>query len=470
VDGIAGVMPFVPASGSVSGPVSGSVSGENGESLTVLGFTGEVDNHDQLRNELAGRGHRFRTRSDTEVVLAAFTEWGPGAAARLDGAFAIAVWEPRRRRLTLVRDRLGIKPLYYQHRARELRFASELNALLAAEDTHAVLDLGGLRELMLSSHPMISTPGRTPFAGITELLPGHLLTCSPDGMRLERYWSLRPREHSDALPATVDNVRSLLTEAVGRHPEAEVPWLDLGPRGGLGLGDSGTSRLLFRTVREQHAVALSGEGADEVFGGYRWFHAGPDFTRLLDPDLAAALDLPAHCQRLYKQAAAELDHPDSADAREREQRVNSYLNLTRFLPVQLARTSRLSMSAGLAVRVPFCDHRLVEYVFNVPWPMKTFGGREKSLLRAAAGGLVPEPVLARPKILYQVTRDPSYRAALATQVRSLLLDSGSPALALLDPAAVRSLLLTDTPGTSAGLEFVLDLDTWLRHYRPRLAC
>jgi asparagine synthase (glutamine-hydrolysing) len=232
-----------------------------------------------------------------------------------------------------------------------LRFASEPKALLAAEDADCAVDLDGFRELMLSSHPMINTPGRTAFAGIAELPPGHVLVSTPDSSQLWRYWSLQPREHDDDLPATISTVRSLVSQAVHSHLEAEVPRctllsggldssfiaslvhqepipgqdtvsVDVGAgsgvasdgmarspdapfielmaahlgslhrdvripaavlaspllrqqvvsaRDGLGLGDFDASLLLlFRAVRERHTVALSGEAADEVFGGYRW--------------------------------------------------------------------------------------------------------------------------------------------------------------------------------------------------------
>jgi asparagine synthase (glutamine-hydrolysing) len=111
-------------------------------------------------------------------------------------------------------------------------------------------------------------------------------------------------------------------------------------------------------------------------------------------------------------------------------------------------------------------------VFNAPWSMKTFDGREKSLLRAAAQGIVPEPVLARRKSPYPVTRDPAYRTALTGQVRELVLAGESPALALLSTTAVSELLLTPSGPVNRfpreGLEFVLDLDAWLRIYQPRL--
>jgi asparagine synthase (glutamine-hydrolysing) len=538
---------------------------ENGEPVAVLVFTGEIYNYRELRAELSARGHRFRTRSDSEVVLAGFLAWGADLVPRLEGMFAFAVWEVAPRRLTLVRDRLGIKPLFYRYASGRLWFGSELKAVLAHPEVTAAADLDSLRELVLASHPMVNTPGRSVFAGIGEVPPGHLVAVTPGGPAVRRYWSLVPREHTDDLATTVGTVRSLLERTVRGHLQGEVslctllsggldssviatlaaplragddvqhtvsvdfgggqesaddimrrswdaPFVELmagrlgsdhrrllitppeladprhraavvDARDGLGLGDFDASLLLmFRAVRERHTIALSGDGADEIFGGYRWFGSEStgfpwhdvvgraELSRLLAPDLAAALDLEGHRAELYRQAAAELDHLPGTSAGERELRLNSYLNLTRFLPGLLDRTDRLSMSCGLEVRVPFCDHRLVEYVFNTPWPLKTFDGREKSLLRAASAGLVPQEILQRRKSPYPMVRDPRYRAALSDQLRQLLAGD-SPVLPLLDVAAVRALLLdadVERRFPREGLEFVLDLDLWLRVHRPRL--
>jgi asparagine synthase (glutamine-hydrolysing) len=259
-------------------------------------------------------------------------------------------------------------------------------------------------------------------------------------------------------------------------------------RDGLGLGDFDTSLLLlFRAVRERFRVTVSGEGADELFGGYRWSTtaqtapgrfpwddvlAGAELTRLLDPALAAALDLPAYRAQLAADAASELEHLPGTSPREADLRLCSYLNLTRFLPCLLDRTDRLSMGVGLEVRVPFLDHRLVEYVFNVPWAMKTFDGREKSLLRAAVADLLPYPILARRKSPYPMTRDPDYRRALTAQVAAMLAHR-DPAMDLLDRDAVRALLLDPTHTRHRfpreGLEFVLDLGQWLRIQQPVLS-
>ncbi|MFI6317625.1 asparagine synthase (glutamine-hydrolyzing) [Nonomuraea sp. NPDC050556] len=533
----------------------------DGRPVAALVFTGEIYNHHALRRELAAEGFAFATRSDSEVVLKAYLAWGLDAVTRLEGMFAFAIWDVRLRRLLLARDRLGVKPLYFRHTRDVVAFGSEPKAVLAHPGSRTELDLNGLRELLLSSHPMVNTPGRAVFKGMAEVPPAHTVTLDEHGVRSRRYWALTPREHTDDLPTTIATVRSLLTASVQGHLQADVPLctllsggldssviaaiagggnttsVDFGAsqestddamrrewdapyvdlmaahlgsrhrrvvippadladpalraavveaRDGLGMGDFDSSLLLLlRAVRQEHVVALSGEAADELFGGYRWFRdgadsatdfpwnqvVGPDLTRLLDPGLAAALDLRAHRADLYRQAVAELDHLPGTSARERELRTGSYLNLTRFLPALLERTDRLSMSCGLEVRVPFCDHRLVEYVFNTPWPLKTFDGREKSLLRAAAGGLVPEQILRRRKSPYPMVRDAAYRRALTGQVEALLLGD-SPALALLDVRALRALLLRPEVADRfprAGLEFVLDLDHWMRAHRPRLS-
>ncbi|MEY2243507.1 asparagine synthase (glutamine-hydrolyzing) [Streptomyces sp. BF23-18] len=536
----------------------------DGRTVLAVVFTGEVYNHARLRSELAALGHRFATRCDSEVVLHAIDAWGEGAPARLEGMFAYAAWEPLSRRLTLVRDRFGIKPLCYARVADAVVFGSEPKAVLAHPAVTARLDLDGLRELLLSAHPMIKTPGRSVFAGLKEVAPGTVVTVTREGVRVRRYWSLAPVEHRDDLPATVTRVRQLLEEAVTGQLAADVPVsvllsggldssaiaalarpaagtlhtlsVDLGNqtsdrdamgrdpdgpyaelmvrhlgsshrrvrleaeplaapvwrarvghlRDGLTLGDFDISLLqLYRAVREDFPVTLAGDGADELFGGYRWFTPQAaaadsfpwesvldraDLTRLLDPTLSAALDLPAHRAELHQTACAEIEHLPGTTPAEAALRRDSYLNLTRFLPCLLDRADRLSMGVGLEVRVPFLDHRLVEYVFNVPWGMKTFDGREKSLLRAAVTDLLPEPVLTRRKSPYPMVRNPAYRAALSAQVERLLAEAG-PATDLLDVTAVRSLLLESTGADRfprEGLELVLDLDRWLRTHRPTL--
>ncbi|AUX24619.1 uncharacterized protein SOCEGT47_051580 [Sorangium cellulosum] len=158
---------------------------------------------------------------------------------------------------------------------------------------------------------------------------------------------------------------------------------------------------------------------------------------------------------------------------ERRMREICYLHLTRFLPLLLDRDDRMSMATGLAVRVPICDHRLVEYVFNTPWSMKTFDGREKSLLRAASAGLLPRSVLERRKSPYPATQDPAYAQALCDRLAGLLARGDAPALPLLDLPRARAVAadggarLDDI--AQASLERALSLNDWLERYEVELA-
>jgi asparagine synthase (glutamine-hydrolysing) len=258
-----------------------------------------------------------------------------------------------------------------------------------------------------------------------------------------------------------------------------------------GIGDMDTSLyLLFRSIRARTTVALSGESADEVFGGYRDFHdpdtvaadtfpwlAGrmmnrdPADPELWDAGLVKELNLAGYYEDQYRTALAEvpeLTGSAAADPHERRMRQICYLYLTRFLPLLLDRKDRMSMAVGLEVRVPFCDHRLVEYVFGTPWAHKTFDGREKSLLRAATADLLPESVIQRVKSPYPSTQDAGYEQMLRRQIAALLV-SDSPVRPLIDSEAVRDRLATPVeglPGMAARmrLEQVLALDAWLRDY------
>jgi asparagine synthase (glutamine-hydrolysing) len=249
------------------------------------------------------------------------------------------------------------------------------------------------------------------------------------------------------------------------------------------LGDMDSSLFLMCKAIRQHAtVALSGEGADELFGGYRWFHDPDAVGADTFPWLAAAgrlgreavfeprlrhLDLGAYQATRYRQALAEMPVVPGEDAKEKRMSQISYLHLTRFLPIPLDRKDRLSMAVGLEIRVPYCDHRLVEYVFNVPWHMKSFDGREKSLLRAAASDLVPPSILNRPKNPFPAIQDPGYHARLRDAVSNLLNVKSAPVMAILNRPTVRALAAMPPTGAQLvrlGLERILRLNDWLERY------
>jgi asparagine synthase (glutamine-hydrolysing) len=214
---------------------------------------------------------------------------------------------------------------------------------------------------------------------------------------------------------------------------------------------------LFQAVRTESTVALSGESADEVFGGYAWFHdpkavkagtfpwlatTGSTFngTQVLDDDLLERLNLPEFETDSYADAIAETPVHRGEDAVDRRMREISYLHLTRFVQFLLDRKDRMSMAVGLEVRVPFCDHRLVDYVFNIPWRLKTFDGREKSILRAATRELLPDSIVERQKNPYPSTQDPAYEEAIRADVAEILEDRSHPAASLLNRKVIEDML------------------------------
>jgi asparagine synthase (glutamine-hydrolysing) len=185
-------------------------------------FNGEIYNHADLRPDLIERGHRYSTRSDTETIIHVYEEYGDSGLERLEGMFAFALWDASEKRLLLVRDRLGIKPLYYSVDARELLFASEVKALIAGGH-RARLNADVLPEYLASRYVSGSD---TFFQDVKKLLPGHALSWSPDeGMALRRYWHLpSPQpDHTTSLPAEAADLRVRLTHAVRRHLMSDVP-------------------------------------------------------------------------------------------------------------------------------------------------------------------------------------------------------------------------------------------------------
>jgi asparagine synthase (glutamine-hydrolysing) len=542
----------------------------------VLTYSGEVYNYRELRAELAATGHVFTTESDTEVVLRAYVQWGEQAPRRLAGMFAFAVWDERSAELTLVRDHLGIKPLYYQRCGAGLIFGSEPKAIFASGAVPAEIDADGMRELL----SLARTPGCAVFRGMREVPPGHVARFGRDGLTVRRYWALEAAEHTDDDTATTARVRQLLEQTVSQQLTADVPLGALlgggldssalvalaqrerltrraeplrtftvsfrgareggglaGRAGGEGpmprvddtpyvrdvvaatgvrhtdimlaaeallsadtwtatlaardfppLGDMDSSLyLLARAIKPYATVVLSGEGADELFGGYPWFHdtrsvATATFPWLaltrsmgrhavFEPRLVRQLDMTAYQADSYADALKSVPVVRGETGVERRMREISYLHLTRFLPIPLDRKDRMAMAAGVEVRVPYCDYRLVEYVFNAPWRLKAEGGREKSLLRAAVADLVPESVRLRPKNPYPAVADPAYHARLRAAVTDLLHDPHARAFEMLSRPGVRALAAMPPAGTELvrlGLERVLRLDAWLRRYQVRI--
>ena len=539
---------------------------------TIIIYNGELYNTPELRTELMSRGHEFVGHSDTEVLLHAYLEWKTDAFARLNGIFAFAIWEKRERRLTLCRDRLGVKPLFFAPIRNGLTFGSTIDTVLCHPEIEPALDEDGLRTLLLLG------PARPPESGvfrqIKSLLPGHFAVLTPENFTDHVYWQLEAHEHEDDLPTTIERTHTLICDAARRQLVSDVP-LACFLSGGLdssilsmlaakdyaarsetlhtwsvdyrdndkyftksifqpnsddsyidqmvdflgthhhrvvlepealcaallpatdaralpGMADVDSSLLLFCAAvkRGGTTVCLSGECADELFGGYPWYHREEilfedtfPWSRsvglrlgLLTPD--AVRNGEEFVRQHYRDTcdrAPKLSSDDKKAARMREMFV---LNLDWFMATLLDRKDRMSMYSGLEVRVPFCDHRIVEYAYNMPWDFKSLEGREKGIVRRAFANELPKEIVYRKKSPYPKTFHPVYTRLCADYVRRIFEDNTSVAASLFDRNAVQKLMqrpesltepwfgqLMRTPQIFA---YIIQLDRWFRHYHVKI--
>ncbi len=219
------------------------LSNENG--AIWVSYNGEIYNHTDLRRELESRGHRYRTRSDTETIVHAYEEWGDDCVHRFRGMFAFAVWDAPRRRLLLVRDRLGIKPLYWTRVADRLLFASEIKALFAAGLIEPEANEKVLPEVLSTRY---TAGAETMFRGVYKLLPGHRLVCQDGGVTITRYWDVPVGRRERRSPASADVVarfRELLEESVRLRLMSDVP---LGMFLSGGIDSSAIAALMARLI------------------------------------------------------------------------------------------------------------------------------------------------------------------------------------------------------------------------------
>lgn len=545
----------------------------NEDRSAVVVFNGEIYNYRELTADLEARGHVFATRSDTEAIVHGYDERGTACVEDFRGMFAFALWDRRRRRLMLARDRLGIKPLYYFLGPGLLAFASEIKALLEHPEVPRELDPEAL-DLYLS---LRYVPGpRTLFRGIRKLQPGHLLVWDERGLVDREYWDVpHPGDGRDHDPADSDAPRrrlaALLEESVELRLISEVPLgvflsggLDstavlammrkIAPGGRLRtysvgyepagdeeqeanefayarlaaesfgaehtelrltdddfrdflpdlvwhldepVADPACVPLYFisKKAREEITVVLSGEGADEILGGYGIYRTmlalerahrlgrgaggwlagrlggmaglapGSMRERLRHAMHLAALPLEERYRgvsRGFLPAAKDrlLGRGDSANGQAGRDAVLAgvfgprfeamagapplermlYVDLKTWLPDDLlVKADKMTMANSQELRVPFLDHRLVELAASLPPELKIRKGVGKALLRDAVAGLVPQAIVERTKKGFPVpTR--SLLRRLGGYSRELLLDRDSACRSWFDAAAVERLL------------------------------
>ena len=517
------------------------------ESLWIV-YNGEIYNYPELKEDLIRRGHQFYTETDTEVVLHLFEEFGEACFSKLNGQFALAIMDGKKKRLVLARDRVGIRPLHFIHQKDRFLFASEIKALLEAEGVELQLDPIALDQLFTF---WTTLPGQTMFEGVREVPPGHYAILSEGHFQLIRYWNVDfptiEASEATSLEDVVSDIQYLLTDAVRVRLRADVP---VGCYVSGGLDSSGITAIVKRQfdplvktfglcfeaeafdersyqeemvtwLQTDHAtlnatnskigaalpdvlwhceksilrmgpvplyllselvhengykVVLTGEGADEIFGGYNIFREAkvrefwarnPDSTlrpRLLGRLYPYIFDDPRLARNLHVFFGKGLDQPNSpffshlirwqntsrlktffsSDLRGSLHEYDGYQDLASSLPhdfkswdylarAQFLETTtflsnyllssqgdRMAMAHSVEIRLPFLDHRLVEYVARIPSRWKIRGMNEKYVLKRALKSDLPPRITNRPKHPY---RAPVMEALLQGGSRDMTLDS-----------------------------------------------
>jgi asparagine synthase (glutamine-hydrolysing) len=504
------------------------ISNEDG-TVTVV-FNGEIYNHHELRRQLVADGHRFATRSDTEVLVHLYESHGPDMVRHLHGMFAFSIWDSRRQRLFLARDRTGMKPLCYALRGDGIVYCSELRALYAFDRSALRIAPGAVMEYLAFGY--VPDPNSI-FEGVSKLPAGHILLWSPGReLQVRRYWTppLPDATFRDE-PELIAELRVKLEAAVLSHLESEVP-LGAFLSGGtdsstvvalmarhaqgrvktfsIGFAEAeydesqaaravatqlGTQHtelivrpdveeifesiaamfdepfadssaiptfLVAQLARKSVTVALSGDGGDELFGGYTRYgdtlrrgggkggtglrllaalglmlpHAFPGRNRLVDlgrSRLGRYASNVVQPVRLDEGGVASAWHPAgrrtvdeqlnrflSADEAEDFAALMMRLDLESYLPGDiLTKVDRTSMAVSLEARVPLLDFNLVDFALRIPGELRVTSTDSKRLFRRAIRGIVPDFVLAAPKRGFAVPLAQWFRGSLRHRIEAL---------------------------------------------------
>ena len=566
------------------------LSNEDGSVWVV--FNGEIYNHQAVRGQLEAAGHSYRTRSDTETIVHAYEEWGDACVERFRGMFAFGLWDASRRRLLLVRDRLGIKPLYWALAGGRILFGSEIKSILESGLIRPEANEELLPELLSTRY---ISGSETLFRGIHRLMPGHMLVFEDGGVTIRCYWDVPVGQDTDHMRLSdreaVERFGALLEESVRLRLMADVP---LGMFLSGGLDSSAIAALMARMIdrplqtfsvafkdrafseldyarqvstaigadaheividehdffgalprliwhedeplahpssvplyfvsalaREHVKVVLTGEGSDELLAGYgkyprgiinwraaaaygvvpaplrKWiaahvvtalprmagryarrsFLAMPRTPEAMFFDTFAAVGLErqhallaerfaglATAERAYGPSRAYFDAPNGGSTL--LDRL-LYTDIKTYLVELLMKQDQMSMAASIESRVPFLDHRLVEFVAGLRPGLKLRGLTTKWLLRQSVRGILPREILTRRKMGFPVPFGLWMRGPHAALARDVLLDRRSRERGIIDPAAVERLLQAHVAGETEGGDAIwslLNLELWYRTF------
>lgn len=501
-------------------------------------YNGELYNTDDIRKLLIDKGYSFDSHSDTEVVLKSYIEWGEDCVQYMNGIFSFAVWESLSKSLFMVRDRVGVKPLFYARDGDTFVFGSEIKAILANPAFEPVFDENSILELFSLGPSRVLGSGL--FKNIYELKPAELMYLTPYKTYKQIYWSPETTDHVENVSSTIEHVEFLVEDAIKRQLISDVPICTF-LSGGLdssgissvaskylsenknsilttysidyedndlyftgdsfqpsndnmwvnrvsnyiksdhkrielsvqsladallnatiandypGMADIDSSLLLFcKEVKKKHTVALSGECADEIFGGYPWYRNEEDINydgfpwikhmeirkSFLSPELQH-LNLHDFAREEYKKTIKEIEFLEHESEHDKSLRKLTYLNYKWFMVTLLTRKDRMSMFNSLEVRVPYADHRIIEYAYNIPWSIKYMDNVEKGLLRKALEKQLPNDVVYRKKSPYPKTYNPKYTNILLSMLKDIMSNNDAPLKTLVSTEKINSILNSD---------------------------
>lgn len=536
-------------------------------------YNGELYNTLELRKELISKGFTFKSYSDTEVLLTAYIGFGIDFISKLNGIFAFAIYDKKENKTILARDPMGVKPLFYTVKNKEIIFASEIKALFKHPLCKPIIDEQSLTELF-SLGPAVPL-GSGLYKNVHEVEPGNMIIVDKNNINVKEYWDIKAIENKESVDEIIEHTRDLLVDAIKRQLTSDVPLCTF-LSGGLdssaiskiaadefkktnkqlttysidyednkkyfkstlfqptsdeeyamkmskyinsnhrtvtinhdnlieslknaviardmpGMVDVDSSLFLFcKEVRKDFVVALSGECADEIFGGYPWFTRAElinadtfpwsRFTEerknIINPALKK-LKINELCKFEYEKTLKKVPHLDNESMEEYRMKEIYYLNLKWFMVTLLNRKDRMSMSNSLEVRVPFADYRLVEYAYNIPNNIKLLNGREKGLLRKALEGILPDEIITRKKSPYPKTHNPIYTDLVCKEMKNILNDKTSPILDIIDKDFVTQIV--DSKGLAYKnpwygqlmtgpqlIAYFIQINYWLKEYNINL--
>ena len=538
-------------------------------------YNGQIYNTKELRKTLEENGFEFNGHCDTEVLLKSYIYYGKDVVKHLNGIFAFAIWNSKDNELFLARDHFGIKPLFYTIQDGTFVFSSEIKGLFEFPGVEKVLDNQGISELF--GIGPAHTPGTTIFKNIYEIKPAHYAIYNNYGLKIERYWKLKSKEHEDNFEMTCNKLEDLLYDSITRQLVSDVPlctflsggldssiitkfaadyckdnglppldtysidyvdndknfvksdfqpnsdnyYIDLMnkdlhtnhhkividtpelakyledamiARDMPGMADIDSSLLLFcKNVKKEMTVSLTGECADEIFGGYPWFFredalnsntfpwsiAILERQQLLNPSIGQKVNLKEYIDFRYNESLSEVEILDTDSKETAEKRKISHLTLNWFMQTLLDRSDRMAMYNGFELRVPFCDYRLAQYVWNIPWEWKALNGREKGLLRYVSKDFLPKEIVDRKKSPYPKTHNPTYLSKVKSMLSDIMKNVNAPINSLLNREFILEILNTDGKAFTRPwfgqlmtgpqlMAYLCQVNMWLERYQPKI--